>query len=195
MSSPGPQIDSIMLDRLCESLRVNPSWEAAADYAGVASRTVRSWRTRAEQYESRLNGTTEVTDLAAIRVYRDAEALHADPATRQEALRALAHLDGYLDRDHDRGYWLAVERMKAARARLEFRLNAEMYRIATRSEKDADRIKAITALLRWGWRDRYAERVELTGADGGALEVQMADAESRAQAALEQWQAKRAQEA
>lgn len=193
MSAPGPQIDTTVLDRLCESLRVNPSWEAAADYSGVNSRTIRLWRNRAEQYENRLNGDVEVADLTAQRTYRTAQDAWSDPARRSEALRALADLDRYLDRDHDRGYWLAVQRMYAARARLEVSLNAELYRIATRGEKESDRIKAIDLIRKTGWRDRYSERIEITGAEGGAVEVQVAEAEVRAKAMLEQWRERRAQ--
>lgn len=57
-----------LIDKIAESLRVNPSWRAAADYAGVTDRTVRNWRNRGEQFQSRIDAAT---DISAIQDDRD----------------------------------------------------------------------------------------------------------------------------
>lgn len=147
-----------VIEAISESLRVNPSWGAAADYAGITDKTLRRYRERAEAHQQRITDTTDLSELSA------------------------------LDQHPDYPYWEAHKAWQQARSRGELELVAKIRQIGLAGDW-----RALQALAKAGWPDRYADRVEVTGAGGGPLQIEALKAEalSRADEALAQIRAKR----
>lgn len=133
---PQSRLTPDLIDRVTESLRVNPSWAAAADYAGITDKCLRRYRMRAEAHNERISAMTDTSELSAIEEHPDYP------------------------------YWEAHQRWLTARSRGELELIAVIRKAATAGDW-----RAAQALARMGWPDRYIERVEVTGADGGPLEL------------------------
>lgn len=129
-----------VVDRIERSLLGNASWKAAADYAGITDRTLRTYRERAERYET---------------VRKDASAGDDHP---------------------DKPYWEATQRWMAARAEGEQELVKLQFDAARKGN-----VQAGQWLLKVGWPDRYNERIVITGADGGPVEISV---EERTEALL-----------
>jgi hypothetical protein len=179
--SPNSRLTEDVIARCCKSLRVNPSWSAAADYAGIAVNTLRNWRRWSELYEPREDDDEETAQLDERRLYRAArEAWRA--GQRQVGMALFAELDELTERRDGRVYWIAVQRMNAARADGELELVALVRKAASRDWR------AAWALLRSAWPERY-------GDEAGELPAAMSlvDVESRARAALEEWERRQAQ--
>lgn len=175
-----------LIETICASLAINPNWNAAADHAGISDRTLRLWRTRAETYANRYETDNDTTDLAARRLYK-AGLDHHTNHDWSGAQRALQRLWDHIDNDPDLPYYEATVRFVQARATGELEL-VDVIRKAA----NAGDWRAALALLRAGWPDRYSERVEVTGAAGGPISVDMvAEAEERAEVALAEIRAKR----
>lgn len=180
---PQSAITPEVVELICQSLRVNPSWGAAADYAGISDRTLRLARQRAEAFAKRYEGDEEVTDLAAARLYKQGrDAWEAGDMTG--AQRAIEAIWRHVDRDQDGGYYEAVSKMTQSRARGELQLVAIIRKAAGEGDW-----RAAYQLLKAGWPDRYNDRLEITGAKGGPVEVEhrLKDAEDRARQALDAW--------
>lgn len=188
---PGADIRShlttAVVEAVCQSLRVNPSWAAAADYAGISPRTLRRIRERGESYEKRQDEPDDLADLTAQRHYK--AAYHAHQAhDHYQTQRHLTVLYAHLDRDPDRPYYEASTRFMQSRSRGELQLVAVIRKAAGEGDW-----RAALALLKAGWPERYSERLEVTGRDGGPVEVaaRLADAEDRARSALDALERKR----
>lgn len=140
------------IEAIATSLRVNPSWAAAADYAGITDKTLYRYRERATNHQQR----------------RD----QAEPSELSE-----------LDTHPDQPYWNAYQTWQTARSRGELELVAKIRQLGMEGDW-----RALHTLAKMGWPDRYSDRVELTGAGGGPVQIEQMKSEAleRAEAALEQ---------
>lgn len=86
------------------------------------------------------------------------------------------------ENDPDHYFWRAVTIWTEARSTLELRL---VQHVLDAAPKDW---KAAHAMLKSGWPQDYSDRVELTGAGGGPVQIEQMKSEAleRAEAALEQ---------
>lgn len=145
-----------VIDAVAESLRVNANWLAAADYAGITDRSLRTYRERAQAHQTRLDNTNEPSEVSA---------LEAHP---------------------DHPYWQAAQRWDIARSRGELELVATIRKVAIAGDW-----RAADSLLKKGWPDRYSDRVELTGAGGGPVQISTDELRASIEESLTQIAAKR----
>lgn len=68
--------------------------------------------------------------------------------------------------DPDYPYWEANKRWIAARSRGEVELVATIRQLGLKGDW-----RALHALAKMGWPDRYSDRIEITGAQGGPVEI------------------------
>lgn len=121
-----------LIERVETSLRHNPCWGAAADYAGITDKTLHRYRQRAAAYRERVEASEQ----------------------------------SEMSEDPDYPYAVAAERWMEARSSHEKELMDKARELAL-----AGNAQVLLGLLKMGWRDRYADRLEITGADGGPVEV------------------------
>lgn len=147
--------------------------QAQIDAVAEALETSPSWRAAADHA-----GLNERT----VHRYRERADQYANRNIRDETL---PHLPNETDQDYP--YWLVVQDWKAARSRLEMRL---VQGVIDAGPKDW---KAYQAMLKAGWPADWSDRVELTGAGGGPLQIEALKAEAltRAEEAISQIRAKR----
>lgn len=144
-----------VIEAIATSLRVNPSWAAAADYAGITDKTLYRYRERATNHQQR----------------RD----QAEPSELSE-----------LDTHPDQPYWTAYQTWQTARSRGELELVAKIRQLGMEGDW-----RALHTLAKMGWPDRYSDRVELTGAGGGPVQISTDEARTQLEASLAQVKQKR----
>lgn len=188
----GPyRLDPFVRARLIESYEVNPHDRAAAEWAALPERTLNSWWEKARRYANRVDvEADQPADLGARRLYARARELWPAPA----AMVVLGELDLFLDRDPDKPYYDLWVECQTAKGVLQRQLLGIIMDGALGRNGHKPDWRAAQALLKTGWRELWAERVEVTGAEGGpvALEQVVAEAEDRAELALAEIRAKRA---
>lgn len=173
-----PQVHRILID----SFRTNPHMEPAAAAARIGYSTLKSWFARGRGYREFLeHGDLGDADVGTRRLYHAGASLWAtgSPVDRQAALSALALVEDRTRRPEDEPYLDLILDVEQASAHLEYELTESVLRHAQTDGRLA--LRALQVL----YRDRYGDRVELTGRTGGPIEVDLEATKADALDALE----------
>lgn len=161
-----PQVHAAIVS----SFQISPKLQPAAAAARIGYSTLKSWISRGRVYRDFLErGDLGDADVGTRRLYHSASALWETGLSedRQAALSALAYVEERTRRPEDEPYLDLVLDIDQAVAGIEIDLTSS---VLTHARTDG---RLALRALETFWPDRYGRRLEVTGAEGGPIAVDL----------------------